>query len=162
MRKGEVDNLVADYGHLIVDECHHLSTVSFKAVARRCKARYVLGLSATVTRLCSDCQGRRAQSRSARNVLVLHGRDRELVYAGEADAGFGENRGTRGVGDCLAIFALDGTCLARIYHDAPVMKAPYGIGVDAEGNIYLTQVLSGNGPRIDPMHQQMMIRLRRA
>ena len=50
VRKGEVDDVVADYGHLIVDECHHLSAVSFEAVARRCKARYVLGLSATVTR----------------------------------------------------------------------------------------------------------------
>ena len=50
VRKGEVDDVVADYGHLIIDECHHLSAVSFEAVARRCKARYVLGLSATVTR----------------------------------------------------------------------------------------------------------------
>ena len=45
-----VDDIVADYGHLIVDECHHLSAVSFEKVARRAKARYVLGLSATVTR----------------------------------------------------------------------------------------------------------------
>ena len=45
VRKGEVDAVVADYGHFIVDECHHLSAVSFEAVARRCKARYVLGLS---------------------------------------------------------------------------------------------------------------------
>ena len=50
VRKGEVDDIVADYGHLVVDECHHLSAVSFEAVARRAKARYVLGLSATVTR----------------------------------------------------------------------------------------------------------------
>ena len=50
VRKGEVDDIVADYGQLIIDECHHLSAVSFEAVARRCKARYVLGLSATVTR----------------------------------------------------------------------------------------------------------------
>lgn len=49
-RNGEVANIVADYGHLIVDECHHLSAVSFEAVARQAKARYVLGLSATVTR----------------------------------------------------------------------------------------------------------------
>ena len=41
------------------------------------------------------------------------------------------------------------------------MKGPHGIGVDAEGNVYLTQVLWGNGPWIDPMGQQMMIRLRR-
>ncbi len=50
VRKGEVDDIVGDYGHLIVDECHHLSAVSFELVARRTKARYVLGLSATVTR----------------------------------------------------------------------------------------------------------------
>jgi superfamily II DNA or RNA helicase len=50
VRKGEVSDLVADYGHLIVDECHHLSAVSFEAIARAAKAKYVLGLSATVTR----------------------------------------------------------------------------------------------------------------
>ena len=49
-RKGEVADLVADYGHLVVDECHHLSAVAFEAVARAAKARYVLGLSATLTR----------------------------------------------------------------------------------------------------------------
>jgi superfamily II DNA or RNA helicase len=50
VRKGEVDDIVADYGHLVVDECHHLSAVSFELVARRSKARYVTGLSATVSR----------------------------------------------------------------------------------------------------------------
>ena len=50
VRKGEVSDLISGYGHLIVDECHHLSAASFELVARRSKARYVLGLSATVTR----------------------------------------------------------------------------------------------------------------
>lgn len=50
VRKGVVKDCVADYGHLIVDECHHLSAHSFELVARRTKARFVLGLSATVTR----------------------------------------------------------------------------------------------------------------
>ena len=50
VRQGEVLDLVADYGHLVVDECHHLSAASFELVARRAKARYVLGLSATVAR----------------------------------------------------------------------------------------------------------------
>lgn len=50
VRKGEVDDIVADYGHLVVDECHHLSAASFELVARRSKARYVTGLSATVAR----------------------------------------------------------------------------------------------------------------
>jgi superfamily II DNA or RNA helicase len=49
-RKGVVDDLVGDYGHLVVDECHHISASSFEQVARACKARYVLGLSATPAR----------------------------------------------------------------------------------------------------------------
>ena len=49
-RKGVVDDLVANYGHLIVDECHHISAVSFEQVARACKAKYITGLSATTIR----------------------------------------------------------------------------------------------------------------
>ncbi len=50
MRKGEVCDLVGEYGHLVFDECHHLSAISFEAIAREAKARFVPGLSATVTR----------------------------------------------------------------------------------------------------------------
>ena len=50
VRKGEVSDLVRNYGHVVVDECHHLSAVSFEAVVRAAKARYVLGLSATISR----------------------------------------------------------------------------------------------------------------
>ena len=50
VRKGVVKDLVGDYGHIIVDECHHMSAQSFELVARRAKAKYVMGLSATVTR----------------------------------------------------------------------------------------------------------------
>src|ERR1035437_1021858 len=41
VRKGEVDDIVGNYGHLVVDECHHLSAVRFELslVARRTKAR---------------------------------------------------------------------------------------------------------------------------
>ncbi|NHZ86148.1 MAG: DEAD/DEAH box helicase family protein [Planctomycetia bacterium] len=49
-KKGEVNDIVGDYGHLIVDECHHISARSFEIVARQSKAKYILGLSATVTR----------------------------------------------------------------------------------------------------------------
>jgi superfamily II DNA or RNA helicase len=50
VRKGVVDDRVAGHGHVIVDECHHLSAQSFERVLRHARARYVLGLSATVTR----------------------------------------------------------------------------------------------------------------
>ena len=50
VRKGVVDDRVGTYGQLIVDECHHLPAYSFEQVARKAKAKYVLGLSATVIR----------------------------------------------------------------------------------------------------------------
>lgn len=50
VRKGVVHDTIADYGHVVVDECHHLSASSFELVARRAKARFFCGLSATVTR----------------------------------------------------------------------------------------------------------------
>ena len=50
VRKGVVDDHIGEYGHLVVDECHHVPAVSFEQVARRANAKYVLGLSATVAR----------------------------------------------------------------------------------------------------------------
>ncbi|MDE0037355.1 MAG: DEAD/DEAH box helicase family protein [Gammaproteobacteria bacterium] len=50
VRKGHVDDRVADYGFVIVDECHHVPARSFELVTSRAKAKYVTGLTATVTR----------------------------------------------------------------------------------------------------------------
>jgi superfamily II DNA or RNA helicase len=47
IRKNQVDDLVAGYGQVIVDECHHLPAVTFEQVLRQVKARYVIGLTAT-------------------------------------------------------------------------------------------------------------------
>ena len=49
-RRGQVKDLVAEYGQVIVDECHHVSAFSFERVLRRVKAKYVLGLTATPIR----------------------------------------------------------------------------------------------------------------
>ena len=50
IRNGEVDDRIADYGHVMMDECHHVPAPGFAQVANRAKARYVTGLSATVMR----------------------------------------------------------------------------------------------------------------
>jgi superfamily II DNA or RNA helicase/very-short-patch-repair endonuclease len=50
VRKGVVADCIEGYGHLVVDECHHISAPGFEQIARRSKAKYVTGLSATVTR----------------------------------------------------------------------------------------------------------------
>jgi superfamily II DNA or RNA helicase len=50
IRKGEVKDIVAEYGQVIVDECHHVSAFSFERVLKKVKARYVVGLTATPVR----------------------------------------------------------------------------------------------------------------
>jgi superfamily II DNA or RNA helicase len=50
VRDGSVDDLVAGYGQVIVDECHHVPAVSFERVLSEVKARFVTGLTATPQR----------------------------------------------------------------------------------------------------------------
>jgi superfamily II DNA or RNA helicase len=49
-RKGVVDDVIADYGHVIVDECHHVAALSFEQLMKKVKAHYVIGLTATPVR----------------------------------------------------------------------------------------------------------------
>ena len=46
----EVKELACDYGMVIVDECHHVSAVSFEEILKTTTAKYVYGLTATPTR----------------------------------------------------------------------------------------------------------------
>ena len=50
VRLGRVADVVAGYGHIIVDECHHVPAVSFERVLSEVKARFVTGLTATPRR----------------------------------------------------------------------------------------------------------------
>ena len=47
---GEVKSFVQDYGMVIVDECHHVSSITFESVLKHVKAHYVYGLTATPIR----------------------------------------------------------------------------------------------------------------
>ncbi len=48
--KGIIKDIVAEYGQVIVDECHHVSAFSFEQVLKQVKAKYVIGLTATPVR----------------------------------------------------------------------------------------------------------------
>jgi superfamily II DNA or RNA helicase len=48
--KNGVKDFVAEYGPVIVDECHHLSAFTFEQVMKQVKAKYILGLTATPER----------------------------------------------------------------------------------------------------------------
>lgn len=47
IQKNEVKDIVLHYGHIIVDECHHVSASTFEQVLRKARARFILGLTAT-------------------------------------------------------------------------------------------------------------------
>ena len=46
-REDGVDERIKSYGHVIADECHHISAVSFERVMMEANAKYVTGLTAT-------------------------------------------------------------------------------------------------------------------
>ena len=50
VRKEAVADLVAEYGHVVVDECHHVPAAQFERVFSEIRARYVTGLTATPKR----------------------------------------------------------------------------------------------------------------
>ncbi|WP_245908817.1 TOTE conflict system archaeo-eukaryotic primase domain-containing protein [Pseudosporangium ferrugineum] len=49
-RRADVADLTAGYGHVIVDECHHLAAAAYDHAAKRIGAQFWLGLTATPTR----------------------------------------------------------------------------------------------------------------
>jgi superfamily II DNA or RNA helicase len=49
-RRDALEELLADYGHVVVDECHHVPAVTTERVLQAVPARYVTGLTATLRR----------------------------------------------------------------------------------------------------------------
>lgn len=49
-RRENLDDLLDQYGQIIIDECHHLSAFSFETILKQAKAKFVLGLTATPIR----------------------------------------------------------------------------------------------------------------
>jgi len=50
VRGDRLESILGGYGHVVVDECHHIPAVSFEKVLSGISARFVLGLTATVKR----------------------------------------------------------------------------------------------------------------
>jgi superfamily II DNA or RNA helicase len=46
-RRADLEDLFANYGFLVVDECHHVPAFSVESCLRRAPVRYILGLTAT-------------------------------------------------------------------------------------------------------------------
>ena len=50
IRKDNLEEIVKNYGLVIVDECHHVAAYTFEKVLKAIKSKYVYGLTATPTR----------------------------------------------------------------------------------------------------------------
>ncbi|MGD0230539.1 MAG: DEAD/DEAH box helicase family protein [Syntrophorhabdales bacterium] len=83
-RDHDPDRLLDGYGHIVIDECHHVPAVSFESVLKRIQARHFLGLTATpyrkdglekiITMQCGPVlhtmEETKAQSQLSRQVFV--------------------------------------------------------------------------------------------
>lgn len=49
-KNDNLDNILSNYGQIIIDECHHIAAFTFEKVMKVAKAKYVLGLTATPNR----------------------------------------------------------------------------------------------------------------
>ena len=99
-RQGEVNPIVESYGQVIIDECHHVGAVSFDAILKRVKAKYVLGLTATPIRRdgqqpiifmqCAPIRHAAARPLSAPQDLEVVPRYRDRRIETDQDAGIQE------------------------------------------------------------------------
>ena len=46
----DIHQILSQYGYVIVDECHHIPSLSFDNIIRQVKAKFITGLSATLLR----------------------------------------------------------------------------------------------------------------
>jgi superfamily II DNA or RNA helicase len=94
----EVDDIVAGYGQVLVDECHHVSATSFEQVLKAVRARFVTGLTATPARRdghhpilhmqCGPIRHEASRSDSASEFArILVCRETAFRWDGPVDAG---------------------------------------------------------------------------
>ena len=57
MKADAVDELVAGYGHVVIDECHHVPAVTFERVLSEVRARFITALTATLSRSAPSRSG---------------------------------------------------------------------------------------------------------
>jgi superfamily II DNA or RNA helicase len=50
MKSSSASGIFDEFGHVIIDECHHVPATSFEALMKECSSRYILGLTATPQR----------------------------------------------------------------------------------------------------------------
>ncbi|MHB0928813.1 MAG: TOTE conflict system archaeo-eukaryotic primase domain-containing protein [Candidatus Nanopelagicales bacterium] len=126
VRKGEVSDIVAGYGHVIVDECHHLPAVSFERVLSEVKARFVTGLTATPYRRDGHQPIIHMQLGPVRFAVSRRGRAEErtfeqLLIVRETDFDTGRLGPDAGIQEIYAALAADEDRNMLIFDD--VLKA---------------------------------------
>jgi superfamily II DNA or RNA helicase len=94
-RQENLATLLDGYGQIIVDECHHLSALSFEKILKAAKARYVMGLTATPVRRdghqpiiymqCGPIRHRAKKPENAPTLLEVYPRSLDIVTNPEAD-----------------------------------------------------------------------------
>jgi superfamily II DNA or RNA helicase len=49
IHRADLEDLFANYGLIVIDECHHVPAFSVESCLRRASVRYILGLTAATS-----------------------------------------------------------------------------------------------------------------
>ncbi|WP_234040721.1 DEAD/DEAH box helicase [Micromonospora coerulea] len=90
-RRDDIATLTQGYGHVIIDECHHLAAAAYEHSVKRIAAQFWLGLTATPARRDGRALARPGQTFAARvDTHTVLGRQRHETFvqraAGPTDA----------------------------------------------------------------------------
>jgi superfamily II DNA or RNA helicase len=90
----DILEIAADYGQVIIDECHHVPATSFEALMKQFPAKFVLGLTATPYRkdglekiLFQQCGPSRFEIKSIEGILAKKVTIRETGFRLPEDVG---------------------------------------------------------------------------
>jgi superfamily II DNA or RNA helicase len=121
-RKGDINEIVAEYGQIIVDECHHLSAFTFELVLKRARAKYVVGLTATpfrkdghhpiITMQCGPIRFKETDKKAAKMRPFRH-----IVVSRHTDFKMAPDLANPGIQDIYASLVHDKDRNNLIFHD---------------------------------------------
>ena len=169
----------ADYGQVVVDECHHVPAVSFDGIVRKAASRFVLGLTATpyrrdglgelITMRCGPIRHRLEENAAADSMerrLVVRATDFDPMLGDDARIQEvyrtlveDEIRNQRICDDVRAVVARKRNCLVltewreHLEHLAEILKSAKVPAVVLHGGVKkkerLARVAELNGARVE-------------
>jgi hypothetical protein len=168
VRRGRVADMVAGYGHVIMDECHHVPAVSFERVLSEVKARFITGLTATPRRRDGLQPILHMQLGPVRFVVDSRSKGAELPFKCTLimrETGFTTQTDHGGIQELYAQLAADRVrnelICADVIHAIDEGRSPIVLTERRNHLEYFTEHLRGHARHLFVLHGSMKTKQRR-